>query len=297
MVFIRKRKKNGKVYYTAVRSFRVDGKVKKMERYIGKRKPTKEQLEKLNLFITNYLNKNEIENINSIRDNFEEERQRLPKSIKEKNLRGFLIRFTYNTNRIEGSTLTLRETKLVIDDKVTPKGKPLKDIKEAENHVKAFNYILSYKKDVNLEFVKKINKILLTGIKNDIAGTIRKFNVEIFGSRFKPYHFEELTYELKVLFEWYQKAKKLHPFERAMLSHLRLVTIHPFGDGNGRTARLLMNFILKQHGYPMLDIPYADGSEYYKTLEKCQMEKAEKQFVDYCYKEYLKQGKELFKKK
>lgn len=291
MVFIRKRKKNGKSYYTAVRSFRVDGKVKKTEKYIGKFKPTKEQLKKLNPFIISYLDEEKIEKINEIRDKFEKEKYNMPKSAREKELKGFLIRFTYNTNRIEGSTLTLMETKLIIDDKITPKGKPVEDIIEVENHVRAFNFILDYKRDINLDFVKKINKILLTGIKDDVAGIVRKFNVEIFGSEFKPPHFEELGFELKAFFNWYQKAKKLHPFERAMLSHLKFVTIHPFGDGNGRTSRLLMNFILKQYGYPMLDIPYKDRAEYYNSLEKCQLEKKEKLFIDYCYKEYLKEYK------
>lgn len=293
MVFVRKKTISGKPYYYAVRSFKVNGKVKKIERYIGKYKPTKEQLKKLNPFVSSHLNQDEIENINIIRDNFEERKHKLPNSIREKNLKGFLIRFTYNTNRIEGSTLTFLETKLIIDDKITPKGKPLDDIKEVENHVKAFNYMLDYKKDVNLEFVKKINKILLMGIKDDVAGIIRNFDVEIFGSKFRPPHFEELGIHINSFFEWYQKAKKLHPFERAMLSHLRWVTIHPFGDGNGRTSRLLMNFILKQSGYPMLDVPYKDRAEYYNALQKCQLDGVEKPFVDYCYKEYLKQNREF----
>jgi len=293
MVYLKKRTIKGKTYYTAVRSFRVNGKVRKIEKYIGKTKPTKEQLKKLNPFVSSYLREDQIENINIIRDNFEERKYKLPKSIREKNLKGFLIRFTYNTNKIEGSTLTFLETKLIIDDKITPKGKPLDDIKEVENHVKAFNYVMDYKKDISMELIKKINKILLTGIKEDIAGTIRDFDVEIFGSRFRPPHFEELNIHIKSFFGWYEKAKKLHPFERAMLSHLKLVTIHPFGDGNGRTSRLLMNFILKQHGYPMLDIPYKDRVEYYSVLEKCQLEQIEKLFVDYCYKEYLKQSKEF----
>ena len=295
MVYSRKKIINGKAYYYAIRSFKVNGKVKKTERYIGKHKPTKESLNMINPFVSSYLDESEIEIINQIRDNFETSRNNLPKSIRGKNLKGFLIKFTYNTNRIEGSTLTLLETKMIIDDKLTPKGKPLDDIKEVENHIKAFNYILTYKKDVKLDFVKGINGILLKDIKDDIAGLIRKFNVEIFGSKFTPPHFGELSIHINSFFENYQKSKKLHPFERAVLSHLKLVSIHPFGDGNGRTARLLMNFILKQYGYPMLDISYSDREDYYSSLQKCQLGNIEKPFIDYCYKEYVKQNKEFLK--
>ena len=297
MAFIRKRIKNGNTYYSIARSFRIWDKVRKSERYFGTKKPTKEEMEKFNAYFSNCLSEQEIANLDSIKNNFQAERKNLPKSIREKNLKGFLVKFTYNTNRIEGSTLSLQETKLIIDDKISPKDKPLAEIKEAENHVKAFNYILAYKKDINLDFIKEINNILLGEINDDIAGAIRDFNVGISGSEFIPPKSEKVPFELRLFFDWLQNAKKLHPFEFAMLCHLKFVTIHPFGDGNGRTARLLMNFILKRYGYPMLDITYTARSDYYMVLEKCQTEKLEKPFVDFCYWGYLTQNIELLKKK
>lgn len=87
----------------------------------------------------------------------------------------------------------------------------------------------------------------------------------------------------------------MHPFESATLVHLKFVTIHPFGDGNGRISRLLMNFVLNKKDFPMLDIPYSDREGYYDSLENCQINKIEKPFVDYLKKKYLKEYKEYLK--
>ena len=169
-----------------------------------------------------------------------------------------------------------------------PKGKTRVEVKEAENHEKAFNCMLQEKGNLSMDFILKLHSILLEDI-DENAGKIREENVGIFGTFFKPPKFEELSYELKAFFEWYKQAKILHPFELACLVHLRFVTIHPFTDGNGRISRLLMNFILKKYSYPMLDIPYEDREDYYEVLERCQLDKIEKPFVNYCFKEYLKQ--------
>ena len=291
MVFLRKKKIKDHDYYYLVRSVRIGNKVKKIEKYLGRKKPTKKQLEKFNVSISENLAEKHIEKIEEIKQNFKKDYEELPKTAKEKFIEGFLVKFTYNTNRIEGSTLSLMQTRLVLVDKIMPEGKTRREVKEAENHAEAFNYMLKEKGDLNLDFILKLHLILLKDIDED-TGKIRIHNVAISGSFFKPPKHEELNYELKVFFEWYKKAKVLHPFELASLVHLKFVTIHPFSDGNGRISRLLMNFILKKHGYPMLDIPYRDREDYYETEEKCQLDNVEKPFVYYCLKEYLKQYKE-----
>ena len=289
MAFIRTKKIKGNNYYYLVRSIRIKNKVKKIEKYLGRKKPTSEQLQKFNVSISRCLTKQQIEKLEEIKQEFDKKYKSLSNIAKEKFINGFLIKFTYNTNRIEGSTLSLRETSLILADKIMPKGKTSKEVKEAENHAEAFNYMLKEKVNLKHEFILKLHSILLKDI-DQSAGRIREENVGIYGVMFKPPHYEELDYELKAFFEWYEEAKILHPFELACLVHLKFVTIHPFTDGNGRISRLLMNFILKKHGYPMLDIPYEGREDYYNALETCQIEGVEKPFIDCCFKEYLRQS-------
>jgi Fic family protein len=288
MAFVRKKKIKGKEYFYLVRSLRIGKKIKKIEKYLGKKEPTKEQLAQFNISISNYLLEQQIARIESIKLHFQTEYQKFSKIAKEKFIQGFLIKFTYNTNRIEGSTLTLKDTRLILVDKIMPQGKTAREVKEAENHEKAFNLMLSYKKDLDMAFILNLHSILLNDI-DENAGKIRTENVAIIGAFYRPPHYEELDYELKSFFEWYARAKMLHSFELACLVHLKFVTIHPFTDGNGRISRLLMNFILKKNNYPMLDIPYANRENYYEVLEKCQISKLEKPFILYCLKEYVKQ--------
>lgn len=290
MVFIRKKKVKGKGYYYLVRSVRTGDKVRKIERYLGKKKPTREQLEMFNVSVSESLQEKEIQKLEKIKQSFNKDYKQFSKIAKEKFIKGFSIKFTYNTNRIEGSTLTLRETRLILADKIMPKGKTAVEVKEAENHLKAFNHMLKDKGDLNKELALELHKILLMDI-DENAGKIRKENVAIFGSFFKPPKFEKLNYELSAFFEWYKQAKILHPFELACLVHLKFVTIHPFTDGNGRISRLLMNFILKKHNYPMIDMPYEAREDYYEALEKCQIDYVERPFIKYCLKEYIRQYK------
>ena len=285
MVFIRTKKIGKYRYKYLVKTVYKGGKPKQeVIKYLGKEDLTK---------IKPNLSKKDIKRLNQTKKNFLKEKKRIPRLSFDKNLNNFLIKYTYNTNAIEGSTLTLRETSLILKDKIAPQGKGLKEIKEAENHAEAFEFMYGYKGELGKKFILKLHKILMTGVKDEFAGKIRDFNVSIGGTLFKPPAFEALSYELKNFFRWYEKTKnKLHAFESAALVHLKFVTIHPFGDGNGRIARLLMNFILKRKGFPMLDIPYANREYYYDSLENCQINKIEKPFVNYLKKEYFNEYKE-----
>ncbi len=282
MAFIRTKRIGKYRYKYLVETTYKNGKPQqKVLKYIGKEDLTK---------IKPNLTKEDIKILNNIKDNFLKEKKKVPRLVFDKNLNNFLVKYTYNTNAIEGSTLTLRETALILKDKITPKGKSLVEIKEAENHAKAFEFMYGYKKDLDKGFLLKLHEMLMGGINEEFAGKIRSFNVSISGTLFRPPEFEALSYELNNFFRWYEKTKdRLHPFESAALVHLRLVTIHPFGDGNGRMSRLLMNFVLKKKEFPMLDIPYADREDYYDSLENCQINKIERPFVDYLKKEYIKE--------
>lgn len=190
----------------------------------------------------------------------------------------FETNYTYNSNKIEGNTLTLQETALVIEKGTTIGGKTLREHLETINHYEAIGYIKGIVKDkehFNEWILKNIYQIILKGIDNNNAGKYRVIEVRIAGSKHIPPHYYNLTEMMEKYFEFYEINKnKLHPVQLASDMHQRLVNIHPFADGNGRTARLVMNLILLQNGYTLANISgEKEGRiEYYNALEKSQME-------------------------
>ena len=203
-----------------------------------------------------------------------------------------MIKFTYDTQRIEGSKLTLRETANLLENGISPKSKPIDDIKEAEAHKQIFYEMLDYKKDFSFSIILHWHKNLFQSTKPDIAGKIRKHQVTIFGSKFVPPSPIEVYPLLMDFFKWYNKNKKeLHPVELAALVHLKFVTIHPFADGNGRVSRLIMNFVLIKFDYPMSDIKYEGRTSYYNALERSQIKKNDNIFLQWFIKRYIKGNK------
>ena len=292
MVTIIKKTIGGNSYFYLEHSFRKNGKVEKKELYLGKEIP--KNIEKIKReFISEIYNEKWLNKLNKIKENYSKEQKKTPDSAKEKEMENFMIKFTYNTQRIEGSKLTLRDTANLLEKGETPK-KPLRDIKEAEAHKKVFYNMLKYSKDLNLQIILQWNKLLLLETKTDIAGKIRNHGVAISGSKFTPPLAIELEVLLKEFFDWHNKNKnKLHPVMLSALVHLKFVTIHPFSDGNGRISRLMMNFILNKNGFPMLDIPYKNRNSYYTALERSQVKKDEKIFLQWFFKRYLQEYKNL----
>ena len=230
--------------------------------------------------------------LNKIKENYSKEEQKTPKSGLEKQIKTFSVKFTYDTNRIEGSKLTYRETSDLLERGLTPRSKPVKDIKEAEAHEKLFYEILDYKKNLTLQTVLYWHKKLFESTKPDIAGKLREYQVAISGSKFIPPSPVEIPVLLNDFFKWYNRNKeKTHPVELAALTHLKFVTIHPFGDGNGRISRLLMNFILHKHGFPLLNITYKNRNSYYNALERSQTKQNDAIFVQWLFKKYVKEYK------
>jgi len=173
----------------------------------------------------------------------------------------------------------------------------LEDVKEAETHKAVFLEMLHYQKELNLSTILHWHKNLFSQTKEKDAGTIRSYQVGISGSTYKPPYPVELDFLLHEFFNWYRSNKRtMHPVRLAALAHLKLVTIHPFGDGNGRVSRLLMNYILQNHGYPMLIIDYAQRKSYYTALEHSQLKKDDSVFVVWFFKRYLKEYKQYIKK-
>ncbi|MHB1664485.1 MAG: Fic family protein [bacterium] len=179
---------------------------------------------------------------------------------------------TYNSNAIEGNTLSLAETKAILLHGVTIEGKPLKDHLEAINHVFAMKYIdkLAFDSDKKLKEpeILEIHKFILTDIRPEDAGAYRNVNVRVSGY-WRKFPKQEEVKELMDNFikDMNSKIGHVHPVILSAKIHQGLVFIHPFIDGNGRTARLLMNLTLLRNGYPPACIYFHERKNYYAALE------------------------------
>lgn len=285
MASIVKRRKGNEDYYFLRHNIRKGNRQKEI--YIGKKIP--KNIEEIKTkFLMEFYREEWLPKLENIHNKYEKSKKNIPKSIIEKELETFSINFTYNTQRIEGSTLTFRETFDLLHDGISPH-KPVRDTIETTGHQKLFFEMLEYKQDLSLDVVCTLHKKLFEQTKEDIAGKIRDFEVGIGGSKFVPPSHHSLLILLKGFFKWYNDNKtKLNPVELAALVHLKFVTIHPFGDGNGRISRLMMNFVLNKYGYPMLDIDYADRRSYYNSLERSHLENNDIIFLQWFMKRYIK---------
>lgn len=194
----------------------------------------------------------------------------LPKSALDRLRKNFEIEMTYNSNAIEGNTLTLKETRLVLELGITIGGKSIKEHLETINHKRAIGYLENIsKKTITEKIILALNSIILEGIYPQDRGKYRMRRVRIAGAKFDPIEPYLIHDEMDKLFKWFKKnPSKLDVIELAAIFHHKLVYIHPFVDGNGRTARLAMNFILMQHGYPPTIILNNDRKRYYRTLSQ-----------------------------
>lgn len=209
---------------------------------------------------------NKVKTLNSYRP--------LPKSALLKIREQFEIEMTYNSNAIEGNSLTLKETYLVINEGITIKGKPLKDHLEARSHKEALDYLYQLvekgrKNTISETLIRLFHQIVMQDTDREWAGRYRNSSVIIGGADYKPPEAIEVPKLVEELVNWIRKnGNKFNPVEFAALIHYKLVAIHPFFDGNGRTARLLMNIILMKAGYPLAIILKNDRKKYYNVLSR-----------------------------
>lgn len=193
----------------------------------------------------------------------------------------FKIKNIYNSNAIEGSTLDVGETRLVVEQGLTISGKPLKDQAEAKNLSAALDFLEELAKNIEIPIteadIRQLHYLVLTDINRENAGKYRSVPVEIGGSAFKPPSPECLSSEMNIFGEWLKSASSpgtLFKQDEAILvasaAHTWFVTIHPFIDGNGRVARLLMNLLFMRYGFPIAVITLEDRTRYYDALELSQ---------------------------
>ena len=281
MAYIETIKRGNKEYYYLTKNIRISfNKWKKIRVFLGDKKPAKEKLgryaksieKKAAPFINQstyaFLSEHDAETLQDLKESYSAWLKQIPKSVKEKLNEDFVIRFTYHSNAIEGNRLTLRQTALILKDKVIPSGVRAEDYNEAINGKECMDYLKDYKGELNKRFLEKVNGILTKNTGVIYGGRIRFFDVQIHGSNHVPPPHTEVKKHMLNFFKWYSANKaKLHPFELAALVHAKLTWIHPFEDGNGRTARSVMNFILMKKGFPMFFIPFEKREEYYQSLD------------------------------
>lgn len=190
------------------------------------------------------------------------------------------IEMTYNSNAIEGNSLTLRETYLVLQEGLTIKGKPLKDHLEAKDHKEALDFLYELvsqnQYSISEHLIRQLHQLVVRETEKEYAGKYRTGSVIIGGADHTPPDAVDVPRRMQNLLLWLKKnEKKMHPVELAAQFHHMLVYIHPFFDGNGRTARLAMNVLLMRHGYPLAIILKNDRKKYYRVLQAADKGKAD----------------------
>ncbi len=183
----------------------------------------------------------------------------------------YRVGFTYSSNALEGNTLTISETKIILEDGITVGGRPLKDCYEAVGHGAAYDFILELARHQDMEItediIKKLHRLFYQKVDADQSGQYRTILAFISGTDYVPPSPEEIPQFMKHLVDQIHFSQStLHPIELAAMAHKRLVDIHPFVDGNGRTARLLMNLILMNAGYGVVSIPPVLRNDYVDAL-------------------------------
>ncbi|OGH05276.1 MAG: cell filamentation protein Fic [Candidatus Levybacteria bacterium RBG_16_35_11] len=200
----------------------------------------------------------------------------------------FKVELTYTSNAIEGNTLTRKETALVVEEGITVRGKTLKEHLEAINHAQALDFIKDFvgkkREDLTKRELLGMHGLILKKIDDDDAGKYRNVAVRIKGTDVilpNPLKVPEL---MDSFFEWLHGKNNDHPVKIAADAHIKLVSIHPFLDGNGRTARLLMNLLLMQKGYPPALVRKEDREAYIDSIQKAQLNNNFKDYYKVIYK-------------
>jgi len=280
---------NGKQYHYLSYSYREGAKVLHIEKYLGNRIAEYEELAIIQEdFSYEIFKKLWMPTIEEMTKKYCERFDSIPKPMQVKNLRIFGIRFTHNTNRIEGSTLTLRDVGLIIEDNITPSNKPANDIIEAKSHMSTYEEMIISNREIDWELILDWHEKIFELTKPEIAGIIRQYPIQISRSKYVP-PMGGIEVLLDDLLEWYKENKeKLHPVFLACMMHFRFVSIHPFGDGNGRMCRILMNYILFKNKYPMFDIEYKIRQSYYNALENANLKEDDMAFIGWFCKRYIK---------
>lgn len=203
------------------------------------------------------------------RDLFQQGKSSIPELTLQSYEQAFEIEYTHNSTAIEGNSLTLIETKLVLEDEISVGGKNLREIYESVNHQKAYRYVkecIGKNFSLDEKVIKEIHALVMQNI--IVGGVYRSMDVYISGSHHTPPTPNEMYQQVKNFYAdltW--KGKELNLIELAAWTHAEFVKIHPYPDGNGRTSRLIMNYQLMVNGFPPISIRKENRLDYFNTLE------------------------------
>jgi len=285
VVYIEKILRNDRTYYYVTKNFRAgSNRWRKIRRYIGDKPPSKSQINKAIGEIEGealqrglqrppskfpHLSDDEAEKLQDIKEVYNRWYGKLNPTDRRKHVEDFLVRFTYNSNAIEGNRLTLRETSMILTENIIPAGTTPNDYNEAINSKECYQYLKEYRGEFNQTFLLKIHELLTKNTDCEIVGAYRDHDVQILGSEWLPPSHELVKGEMEKIYHWYYAAKKrFHPVELGSILHNKLVRAHPFSDGNGRTSRVVMNWVLIKNDFPAFYIELSDKINYYRAIEE-----------------------------
>jgi Fic family protein len=284
---VSKRKSKNTYYYL---NHHASGRQKEI--YLGKTIPKNiEELKKK--LVLDFYREEWNPKLEQIQKRFVQNRKKMPKSVIEQEINNFAINFTYHTQKIEGSSLTRLDTKRLLVEGITPKNRPKEDMVETELAQQIFFEMLTHQKSLSLNSVRYWHTKMFNKTKIDLAGEIRDYSdITVTNSKAKFPSGDQVFDQVVNFFKWYNSVKStINPVEVAAMVHLKFVSIHPFGDGNGRISRLMMNCVLDENSYPMLNIEYSQRERYYKALEQSQIKNDDFIFLKWFMKTYISKNK------
>lgn len=295
MAQIRKKKIGKRFYYYLEHRYKVKGVMRSINKYLGKRIP--ENVQNLKEEVEwKALRDAWFKELPLIKKAYNKQLNHIPQAERRKFVENFVIHFIYDSSRIEGNSLTYKDTLGLFLHGATPKNKPIKDVKESEGYRKSFYLMLEFKGNFGMGIIRQWHAMIFKETNSDIAGRIRKHKIIVTGSNAVFPSPEELDKLLREFTEWFNaNAEKSNPVELAALAHLKFVSIHPFSDGNGRISRLLANFVLQRYKYPMFNVKFGDRMAYYDSLKDSQLRNDYKKFVRFFIRKYLSQHKKFLK--
>ena len=308
MVYIYKKKAGNKIYYYLRASERKNGKVivkdlaylgnsiEEAKKAIEKLPQYKDKIRKTYKTIHNFLESNiylekvkklklkkdkflgeKLNEIESCKVHYEKVFQKQDNLTKQEILKNFAIEFAHNTTAIEGNTISLKQAKKLLEEGRTPPNKTLREIYDLQNTEKVFNELIDSKKEIAHELIIDIHKNLLENIDKRIGYRIR--DNRVIKANFKSTPAPYVQTDMNLLLKWYDFNKgKLHPFVLALIFHHKFERIHPFMDGNGRTGRMLSNYILIKNKYPPIILTNKNRDKYLKNMriaDKSDLSKSE----------------------
>jgi Fic family protein len=226
-----------------------------------------EKAKKLKQKKDDYFTKEQLEKINAINLHYQSKFLKLDELSKEEILDNFLVNFAVNSTSIEGNTINLKQAQKLFQEDLVPKDKKLREVYDLKNTKKVVNFLKDKKEKITIKLIEEIHDMLLEGI--DKRKGIRTHDIKILGQAFKSSPARYVKADLGLFLKWYEKNKnKFHPLILATLFHHKFEKIHPFSDGNGRTGRILINYILNSFGYPPLIISMNFRKEYLDVMNE-----------------------------